>query len=344
MKNIIIKTVCVVGLISIVSCKKEANQTDTSTNDTIIKFKEISFDIDDQQNELYFVNNKQVTLFASTDTIKSQIKTIENSPSQRVFLVNESDEFYEVNYFSYGNNPLSYNGFVKKKHFKMKDEFSLESVDLNVIRYSNLDGAYDDQSKSFEKYGTVKLISKQSYLQNRRKGNTTFIFSTQNIETNSQKGLYSFRTNSGEQVEVPIKSIDEETGQESIATSLGFSPVLQSYVFRINEDNETLYSFYSKRNAQEEVQYKSTLPVYNKEAQQFAELTNNNDVGCLLIISDLDNNFRFKEKLLSNFVNFKIVPNTLYWINAKSLIVEAVHTNQTDNPSKSEYLLIEFNL
>jgi|GEM_PF-1862884 len=344
MKNIIIKTVCVISLISIISCKKEANQTDISTNDTIIQFKEIPFDIDDQQNELYFVNNKQVTLFASTDTIKSQIKTIENSVSQKVFLVNESDEFYEVNYFSYGNNPLSYNGFVKKKHFKMKDEFSLESVDLNAIRYSNLNGVYDDQSKSFEKYGTVKLISKQSYLQNRRKGNTTFIFSTQNIETNSQTGVYSFRTNSGEQVEIPIKNIDEETGQESIVTSLGFSPVLQSYVFRVNEGNETLYSFYSKRNAQEEVQYKSTLPVYNKESQQFAELTNDNDVGCLLIISGLDNNFRFKEKLLANFVNFKIVPNTLYWINEKSVIVEAFHTNQTDDASKSEYLLIEFNL
>lgn len=344
MKNIIIKIVCIIGLTSIISCKKEANQTDTSTNDTIIKFKEISFDIDDQQNELYFVNNKQVTLFASTDTIKSQIKTIENSASQRIFLVNESDEFYEVNYFSYGNNPLSYNGFVKKKHFKMKDEFSLESVDVNAIRYSNLNGVYDDQSKSFEKYGTVKLISKQSYLQNRRKGNATFIFSTQNIETNSQIGVYSFKTNSGEQVEIPIKSIDEETGQESIATSLGFSPILQSYVFRVSEDNETLYSFYSKRNAQEEVQYKSTLPVYNKESQQFAELINDNDVGCLLVISGLDNNFRFKEKLLVNFVNFKIVPNTLYWINEKSVIVEALHTNQTDDSSKSEYLLIEFNL
>lgn len=344
MKNIIIKTFFVIGLISIISCKKEANQTEISTNDTLIQFKEIPFDIDDQQNELYFVNNKQVTLFASTDTIKSQIKTIENSASQRIFLVGESDEFYEVNYFLYGNNPLSYNGFVKKKHFEMKDEFSLESVDLNTIRYSNLNGVYDDQSKSFEKYGSVKLISKQSYLQNRRKGNTTFIFSTQNIETNSQTNAYSFRTNSGEQFEVPIKSIDEETGQESIATSLGFSPILQSYVFRVNEDNETLYSFYSKRNAQEEVQYKSTLPVYHKESQQFAELTNDNDVGCLLIISGLDNNFRFKEKLLANFVNFKIVPNTLYWINEKSVIVEAVHTNQTDNPSKSEYLLIEFNI
>jgi len=344
MKNIIIKIVCIIGLTSIISCKKEANQTDISTNDTIIQFKEIPFDIDDQQNELYFVNNKQVTLFASTDTVKSQIKTIENSASQRVFLVNESDEFYEVNYFSYGNNPLSYNGFVKKKHFRMKDEFSLESVDLNVIRYSNLNGVYDDQSKSFEKYGTVKLISKQSYLQNRRKGNTTFIFSTQNIETNSQTGVYSFRTNSGEQVEIPIKSIDKETGQESITTSLGFSPILQSYVLRVNEDNETLFSFYSKRNAQEEVQYKRTLPVYNKESQQFAELINDNDAGCLLVISGLDNNFRFKEKLLANFVNFKIVPNTLSWINEKSVIVEALHTNQTDDGSKSEYLLIEFNL
>lgn len=344
MKNIIIKTVCIIGLISIISCKKEANQTEISTNDTLIQFKEIPFDIDDQQNELYFVNNKQVTLFASTDTIKSQIKTIENSASQRIFLVGESDEFYEVNYFLYGNNPLSYNGFVKKKHFKMKDEFSLESVDLNVIRYSNLNGVYDDQSKSFEKYGTVKLINKQSYLQNRRKGNTTFIFSTQNIETNSQTGVYSFRTNSGEQVEIPIKAMLEETESQYSATPIGFSPILQSYVFRVNEDNETLFSFYSKRNAQEEVQYKSTLPVYHKESQQFAELTNDNDVGCLLIISGLDNNFRFKEKLLANFVNFKIVPNTLYWINEKSVIVEALHTNQTDNPSKSEYLLIEFSL
>lgn len=344
MKNIIIKTVCVIGLISIISCKKEASQTDISTNDTLIQFKEIPFDIDDQQNELYFVNNKQVTLFASTDTIKSQIKTIENLASQRIFLVNESDEFYEVNYFSYGNNPLNYNGFVKKKHFKMKDEFSLESVDLNVIRYSNLNGVYNDHSKSFEKYGIVKLISKQSYLQNRRKGNTTFIFSTQNIEENTQTGVYSFRTNSGEQVEIPIKSLDKETRQQSITTSLGFSPILQSYAFRVNEDNETLFSFYSKRNAQEEVQYKNTLPVYNKPAQQFAELTNDNDMGCLLVISGLDNNFRFKEKLLVNFVNFKIVPNTLYWINEKSLIVEALHTNQAEDLSRSEYILIEFNL
>lgn len=344
MKNIIIKSLCFVGLISTISCKKEANQTNVSVNDTIIKFKEIPFDIDDQQNELYFVGNKPVTLFASTDTVKSQIKTIENSPSQRVFLVNESDEFYEVNYFMYGNNPLSYNGFVKKNNFKMKNESSLEFVDLNAIRYSNLNGVYNDQLKSFEKYGSVKLISKQSYLQNRRKGNTTFIFSTQNIEENKQTGVYSFTTNSGEQVEIPMKSTGEETGQESITTSLGFSPVLQSYVFRVNEDNETLYSFYSKRNSQEEIQYKSTLPVYNKSAQQFAELINDNDVGCLLVISGLDNNFRFKEKLLANFVNFKIVPNTLYWINEKSLIVEAVHTNQTDDTSKSEYLLIEFNL
>lgn len=344
MKNSIIKFLFIVGLISTISCKKDENQTDTSANDTIIQFKEIPFDIDNQQNELYFASNKPVTLFASTDTVNSQIKTIENSPSQRVFLVNESDEFYEVNYFLYGNNAVSYNGFVKKNNFKIKNESSLESIDLNAIRYSNLNGVYDDQLKSFEKYGTVKLISKQSYLQNRRKGNTTFIFSTQNIEENKQTGTYSFRTNSGEQVEIQMKSIDEETGQESIATSLGFSPILQSYVFRVNEDNETLYSFYSKRNAQEEVQYKSTLPVYNKSAQQFAELMNDNDVGCLLVISGLDNNFRFKEKLLANFVNFKIVPNTLYWINEKSLIVEATHTNQTDDSSKTEYLLIEFNL
>ena len=113
MKNILVKSLFIVGLISIISCKKETDQTDTSTNDTIIKFKEIPFNIDNQENELHFATNKQVTLFATTDTIKSQIKTIENSPSQRIFLVNEFDEFYEVNYFSYGNNPLSYNGFVK---------------------------------------------------------------------------------------------------------------------------------------------------------------------------------------------------------------------------------------
>ncbi len=52
MKNIIIKTVCVIGLISIVSCKKEANQEQTSVNVTIIQFKEISYDIEEQQNEL----------------------------------------------------------------------------------------------------------------------------------------------------------------------------------------------------------------------------------------------------------------------------------------------------
>lgn len=344
MKNLIIKIFFFIGLITTVCCKKEVNKSDVSETDILIRFKEISFDIDSEKKELFFANNKQATLFASIDTMNSQIKTIENASIQRIFLVNELEEFYEVNYFLYGNNPLAYNGFVKKKNFKIKEAFSLESVDLNAIRYSNLNGVYDDQSKSFEKYGTVKLISKQSYLQNRRKGNTTFIFSTQNIETNTQTDVYSFKTNSGEQVEIPIKALSEETKLKYTASPIGFSPILQSYVFKVIEDNETLYSFYSKRNTQEKIQYKKELPVYNKTSEQFAELTNDNDVGCLLVISGLDNNARFKEKLLVNFVNFKILPNTLFWINEKSLILEALHTNQADDVSKSKYLLIEFNL
>lgn len=344
MQKIFIKLFFTISLIAVVSCKKETNKTNAQTTNTVIKFKNIAFDIDSQKDELYFATNKQVTLFASTDTINSQIKTIENATSQRIFMVNETDEFYEVNYFLYGNNPLSYNGFVKKKDFILKNKFSLENIDLQEIKYSYLNKIYNDQLKSFENYGSVKLINKQSYQQNKGKGNTTYIFSTKNIETNTQMGVFSFRTNSGEQVEIPIKATNEETGLEYAANPIGFSPILQSYVFRVIEESETIYSFYSKRNSKETIQYKNGLPVYNKTNELFAELINDNDTGCLFIISGLDNNFRFKEKLLVNFTNFKIVPNTLYWINEKSLIVEAIHTNQTTNTSKSEYLLIEFDI
>lgn len=339
--NRFIKSVCCVFcIIAFLACKKERTQK-FETPTKMVSFKNIPFNIEGNHNELYFNTNEEVTLFASTDTVNSQIKSIENSPSQRLFMVAETDDFYEVDYFTYGDHPLSYRGYVRIKDFILKEQHTLEYVDLKTIRYSNFEGTYDDQTKSFEKYGTVKLINKATYQQNKRKGNTPYIFSTKDVAHDLQLDVYSFRTNSGEQVEIPLKTVDEETGTESVRLVHGFSPILQAYVFKITEDKDVSYAFYSKRNKQEKVQYKKELPIYNKTAEQFAELTNDNDVGCLLVISGLDNNFRFKEKLLVNFVNFKIIPNTIYWINDKTLISEAIHTNQKDELSKVEYLMIQ---
>lgn len=341
MKKFIIKTACFIFVIASFSCKKNDTRLTETEETKIVSFKKIPFESNDNTNELHFVNNKQVTLYASTDTINSQIKLIENSPNQRIFLVSELDDFFEVNYFLYGDNPLSYKGFVKKEYFTVKQEYSLQTEDLNVIRYSNLDGVYNDEVKSFENYGTVKLINKATYQQNKSKGNTTYIFSTKEIDKNTELGIYSFKTNSGEQVEIPINAVTEETEQDYTTSPIGFSPILQSYVFKITENQNVLYAFYSKRNKEEKVQYKNELPVYNKSTKQFAELMNDNDVGCLFVLSNLDAYFRFKEKLLVNFVNFKIVPNTLFWISDNTLICEALHTNQKEDSSRTEYIMIQ---
>ncbi len=341
MKNSFIKISCVISLLLTISCKKEGNKTDTSTTETIIQFKEIPFDLDAQQNELYFVNNKQVTLFASTDTVKSQIKTIENSASQRIFLVNESDEFYEVNYFLYGNNPLSYKGFVKKKHFKMKDEFSLESVDLSEIRYSNLKGVYNDQDKSFSKYGTIKLVSSDFYKNQKNKLVTNFITQANDISFNNETKTYSFQTNSGEQIEV-FQHNDTEEGMPTYSLK-GFSNALQRYVFEVHEDGEQYYAYYSKRRSDIEPLYTKSLPVYNKSNRHFAQLYNDDDVGALFIVQNLNNDFDFTEQLLVNFTNFKVKNESVYWISNNAVVAEVYHTNQTDK-LKTSYVLIQFNI
>lgn len=343
MKNIITKTVYVLCVVSLVYCKKENNQTRVTTNDVIIKFEKIPFEIDGQENELHFVNNKQVILFASTDTLKSQIKAIENAPTQRIFLVNETDQFYEVNFFEYGSPPLSFKAFVKKEHFTLNKNYSLSSVNLNEIRYSTINNVYDDKVKLFENLGNVKLINKETYNQNKNKGNSKYIFTTNAVTFNSQANIYSFTTNAGDDVQIPRETIDEDSNEKTITTPIGFSPILQSYVFSSASNSQTLYSFYSKRNTNEAVQQKVELPVYNKENKKFASLINDNDVGVVFTVSELDTYFRFDDYLIVNFTNFKVVPNSLYWLNNKTLIAQAHHTNNVNTTDKIEYILIQFN-
>src|SRR5690606_25473051 len=186
MKKIIYIVLLSVLLAGFIACKKES--ITTNKPETITPFKKIPFELDSLEKELLFATDQTVIMFASTDTLNSQIKRIEKSPDQRLFMVGEEGSFYEVNYFQYGNNPVSYQGYVKKEFFEKKDPYSLDLVDLNEIRYSNLKGVYNDQDKSFSKYGTVKLISYDFYKKQKNKLSTNFITHANDISFNNEIG------------------------------------------------------------------------------------------------------------------------------------------------------------
>lgn len=327
----------------ITSCKKketEHPQTQASTQ-TLIPFKEIPFELDSLENELLFTTNQTVTLYASTDTINSQIKQIDKAPYRRLFVTDETDTFYTVHYFQYGSTPLSYQGYVKKDFFEKKDPYSLDLVNLDEIRYSNLKGIYNDQDKSFSKYGTIKLVSYDFYRKQKNKLVSNFITHASDISFNNETKTYSFQTNSGEQIDV-LQHNDTEEGMPTYLLK-GFSTALQRYVFEVKEDGNQYYAYYSKRRSDIEPLYTSSLPVYNKSNRHFAQLYNDDDVGSLFIVQSLNNDFDFTEQLLVNFTNFKVKNESVYWISNNTVVAEVYHTNQTDD-SKSSYVLIEFNI
>lgn len=324
---------------SFIACKKE--QTPQNTIETLTPFKKIPFELDSLEKELLFATNQTVVMFASKDTVNSQIKRIEKSPDQRLFVVDEDDDFYEVNYFQYGNNPVSYQGYVKKEFFEKKDPYSLDLVNLDEIRYSNLRGVYNDQDKSFSKYGTIKLVSYDFYKKQKNKLVSNFITHANDISFNNETKTYSFQTNSGEQIGIPQQNDTEEGTAFNLLK--GFSAALQRYVFEVQEEGDTYYAYYSKRRSNIIPLYTKSLPVYNKNNRHFVQLYNDNDVGSLFIVQSLNNDFDFTEQFLVNFTNFKVKKESVYWISNNAVIAEVYHTTQT-NDSKTSYVLIEFNI
>lgn len=330
--------ICYSLLIStVIACKKETEvkQEISST----IPFEEIPFDVPSITNELTFKTYKTVTLYASLDTLNSQTKTIENSGSERLFWLKEFENYYQVSYFKYGNNTESYLGYVNKKDFNKKDENSLEFKNLNEIRYSNLNGVYNDQLKSFEAYGNVKLIDFDLYKSLKNKLYTPIITQTKDVSFDETNQIYSFTTNSGEIQEV-IK-IDNEEGVNLTNDLKGFVSILQSFLFETREDDNTHYTFYSKKSSKASPQHTKTIPVYNKNNQLLAQLYDDDDVGSLFIIQSINNSLHLTEKLLVNFTNFKIKPNSLFWVANNTIVAEIFNGIEE---SSSSYVLIELKI
>lgn len=320
---------------SFISCKKE----DKVTNNTIEKltpFEAITIDLPQNNKRLFFKNNQSIIMYATKDSISSQIKTLDNIGAQHLYFLEEDDDFYKVYFQSFGNNPQNLIGYIKKKELIFQEEFSLEREDLYEIRYAIENGITNDKNKTFAPYGSIKLISKQEYDRQNKKSNEQYIFSTKDV-VEDDNGNYTFITQTGKTIEVPIHINDEVTIKNKL---IGFAPILQSYVFETKEESDVHYSFYSRRTNETVMQLNQTLPVYNKNTQKFAQLYNDSDVGSLLIIQSLNSELEFTENLLINFTQFKTIPQTLYWISDYVLIAEVLHTNQTDE-SKSEYIMIQ---
>lgn len=339
-KIVFVLTILTASTLFFTSCKKEKEMETITPQE--IAFEELPFEEHASKDELFFKSNTPIVLYSATDSLQAMTKTIENIGAQRLFFLEDAGDFFKVNYLLYGDKPLSLLAYVKKTDVIFKDQHSLEFVDLNVMRYSHLNGINNDTDKSFTKYGSVKLIDKELYLQNKYKGNTTYISTAKDITKNDALGVYQFTTNSGETVEIPI---DASTDEENVLIQnqlVGFSSLLQSYVFKTTEEGDSFYTFYSKRSKSDDIQYEKQLPIYNKNNQQFVQWYNDQDVGSLFILTDLDNNLKFREKLLINFVNFHIVPESVFWVNEKAIIAKAIHTNQKDT-SKAEYILLQLN-
>ena len=339
-KIVFVLTILTASTLFFTSCKKE-KEIETVTQQEI-PFEELPFEEHPSKDELFFKSNSSIVMYSTTDSLQSLTKTIENIGAQRIFFLEDAGEFFKVNYLMYGDKPLSLLAYVRKTDVIFKDQHSLEFVDLNVMRYSHLNGVNNDTEKSFNKYGSVKLIDKDLYLQNKDKGNTVYISTSKDITKNNALGVYQFTTNSGEIVEIPIDASTEEENLSIKNELVGFSSLLQSYIFKTSEEGDSFYTFYSKRNKSEDIQYEKQLPIYNKNNQQFVQWYNDQDVGSLFILTDLDNNLKFREKLLVNFVNITIIPESIFWVNDKAIMAKAIHSNQKDS-SKAEYILLQLN-
>src|SRR5690606_4532902 len=218
-----------------------------NTTQIIIPFEKTPFEISESDHELIFINNETILLYSSTDTINSQIKQIENSPNCRLFKIDVVDDFYQVKYLEYGTNPLSYIGFVKKNHFEIKDPYSLDLLDINEIRYSQINEEYDDTNKSFLNFGNVKLVTENFYRTQKNKVPSKFISTTSEVINNDETKSYVFTTNSGETVAIPFTDFNQETNEKTLYTLVGFSSILQRFVFKASVNHQNHYIYYSKR-------------------------------------------------------------------------------------------------
>lgn len=343
MKKIIyVLTLLTSSTLFFISCKKD-NISTVSTTQTSVPFENTEFSDFSENKELFFKTNQSIVLLSTIDTIQAVTKTIDNIGAHRLFFIEDQGEYYKVAYKLYGDPPQSILAYVKKENLIFQDEYSLNLVNISDIRYSQLNGIYDDKTKTFDKYGTIKLISKELYNQYQSKGNTNYISKTKDVERNETLGVYQFTTNAGELVEIPIDASVEEENALIKNELLGFSSVLQSYVFKVSEEGDTFYSFYSKKNKATEIQYEKTLPIYNSKNQMFAQLYNDGDVGSVFVQTGINDELKFQEKLLVNFIHFHTIPNTLFWITDNTLISQVIHTNQKDQ-SKVEYVMIQLHI
>lgn len=329
--------ICVLCSISLFSCKKDKDILNDTTQD--ISFEMTSFEIGEPQDELFLKSNIPILIYASPDTLHSQTKTIENLGEQRMFFLEEIKDFYKVSYLLYGEKPTSMIAYVRKEDVTFNDQHSLEFVNLYSIGYSHYRGILDEKKKTFEHYGTIKPISKELYLQNKGKGNLPFLTKAQDIVKNDRLQVYQFTTQSGENIEIPIEAIAEKENIRIHNKLAGYTSLIQSFVIQTTEGDETYYTLYSKRNTKTLPQYLKTLPIVNKNTQQFAQFYND-ETGCIMTLYDLDDQLQFREQLLVNFTNFHVLDNSMYWVNDNSIIVQAKHPLQKDE-TKFEYLLIQ---
>src|SRR5690606_41758022 len=79
---------------SFISCKKE----DKVTNNTIEKltpFEAITIDLPQNNKRLFFKNNQSIIMYATKDSISSQIKTLDNIGAQHLYFLEEDDRSEE---------------------------------------------------------------------------------------------------------------------------------------------------------------------------------------------------------------------------------------------------------
>src|SRR5690606_29077723 len=197
-----ISILLVVCATSFISCKKE-DKVSNNTIEKLIPFEAITIDLPPDNKRLFFKNNQSIIMYATKDSISSQIKTIDTIGAQHLDYLEEDNDFYNIYYQSCDNKPQKLIGYIKKGHLIFQEEFSLEHENLYEIRYAIENGISNDQNKTFAPYGSIKLISKQEYDRQNKKSTEQYIFSTKDV-VEDDNGNYSFITQTGKTIEIPI--------------------------------------------------------------------------------------------------------------------------------------------
>src|SRR5690606_3201497 len=93
----------VVCATSFISCKKE-DKVSNNTIEKLIPFEAITIDLPPDNKRLFFKNNQSIIMYATKDSISSQIKTLDNIGAQHLYFLEEDNEVYKVYYQYYANN------------------------------------------------------------------------------------------------------------------------------------------------------------------------------------------------------------------------------------------------